>query len=98
MSKLASSLPEEYERVTARTEVIPLEAERELFGATHADLGGYLMGLWGLPPAVVDAISLHHSPADSGGTEFSAVIAVHGARWSTCCCCSRPGCWASSTP
>jgi len=32
-----------------------VEAEREIFGSTHAEAGGYLLGLWGLPVPVVEA-------------------------------------------
>lgn len=38
------------------------QAEREVFGHTHAEVGAYLMGLWGLPGPVVDAIAFHHCP------------------------------------
>jgi HD-like signal output (HDOD) protein len=34
--------------------------ERELLGADHAALGGYLLGLWGLPHALVEAVTFHH--------------------------------------
>ncbi|MGO9096051.1 MAG: HDOD domain-containing protein [Bryobacteraceae bacterium] len=36
--------------------------ERELNGVTHAEAGGFLLGLWGLPRAVVDAVTHHHRP------------------------------------
>jgi hypothetical protein len=36
------------------------EAERLVFCADHAEVGGYLLGLWGLPVPVVEAIALHH--------------------------------------
>jgi len=74
---LASSLPDEFQRTLDHEQLDAVEAEREIFGATHAEVGGYLLGLWGLPPAVVEAISLHHAPSESGGTEFSALTAVH---------------------
>jgi HD-like signal output (HDOD) protein len=32
-------------------------------GATHAQVGAYLLGLWGLPYPVVEAVALHHTPA-----------------------------------
>lgn len=74
---LASSLPEEFQRTLDHEASNPLDAESEVFGATHAEVGGYLLGLWGLPPSVVEAISLHHAPRESGNTEFSALTAVH---------------------
>ena len=38
------------------------QAEQALMGVTHAELGGYLMGLWGLPYSIVDAVTNHHHP------------------------------------
>jgi HD-like signal output (HDOD) protein/ActR/RegA family two-component response regulator len=37
-------------------------AEHEIFGATHAQVGGYLLGIWGLPLEIVDAVLCHHDP------------------------------------
>jgi HD-like signal output (HDOD) protein len=31
-------------------------------GFTHGDAGAYLLGLWGLPGVVVDAVASHHDP------------------------------------
>jgi HD-like signal output (HDOD) protein len=53
------------------------EAELQAFGATHADVGGYLFGLWGLPVPLVEAIALHHKPAQAPGRSFSPLTAVH---------------------
>ena len=57
---------------------IPIsEAEREVFGCTHADVGGHLFRLWGLPAAVVRAVALHHTPLIEGKELFTALTAVH---------------------
>jgi HD-like signal output (HDOD) protein/ActR/RegA family two-component response regulator len=48
----------------ARLEGLPLfECERRIIGATHAEIGAYLLGLWGLPYSIVEAVALHHTPA-----------------------------------
>lgn len=47
----------------AQTEGLPLlECERRITGATHAEIGAYLLGLWGLPYTIVEAVALHHTP------------------------------------
>jgi HD-like signal output (HDOD) protein/CheY-like chemotaxis protein len=77
---LATGLPEEYARVRllARQQNRPIQqTEQELFGATHADVGGYLLGLWGLPTAITEAVALHHCPSLSFVPQFSPVVAVH---------------------
>jgi len=79
---LAANYPEEYERVKnlMRTENLSgCAAEKEIFGVNHAGVGGYLLGLWGLPVPVVEAIALHHSPQLNTSPEFSALTAVHAA-------------------
>jgi HD-like signal output (HDOD) protein len=38
------------------------EAERATFHTTHAEVGAYLLGLWGLPHAIVQAAAQHHQP------------------------------------
>lgn len=55
------------------------DAERETFGVTHAEVGAYLLGLWGLPSGVRKIVSLHHHPATVGGGGFSPLLAVHAA-------------------
>ena len=62
---LADSLPNEFARALALAEAerIPLpDAEMAVFGATHAGLAAYLLGLWGLPAAIVEAVAFHHTP------------------------------------
>jgi HD-like signal output (HDOD) protein/CheY-like chemotaxis protein len=58
-----------------------LKSELMLFGATHADIGGYLTAVWELPVGVVDAVTNHHTP-DRGRfpNHPSPVTAVHAAR------------------
>ncbi|KAF1079542.1 MAG: putative signal transduction protein [Candidatus Rifleibacterium amylolyticum] len=51
------------------------EAEYLEYSTSHAEVGGYLLGLWGLPDPVVEAVACHHRPMQiSGGT--SPVLAA----------------------
>ena len=52
-------------------------AEQQIFGANHADVGGYLLGLWGLPVPVVEAIAFHHRPSSAVEKFFCPLTAVH---------------------
>lgn len=59
---------------------IPVQMiEREHFGTSHGEVGAYLMGLWGLPDNMVEAIAYHHSPGTLPSPGFSALTAVHAA-------------------
>jgi HD-like signal output (HDOD) protein len=63
---LVQECPSELARAleAARLGSLPLyECERRVIGATHAEIGGYLLGLWGLPYSIVEAVALHHTPA-----------------------------------
>ncbi len=63
---LVQECPDELEEALelARDRHLPLvECERLTTGATHAEIGAYLLGLWGLPYSIVEAVALHHAPA-----------------------------------
>lgn len=77
---LAANFPGEYEKaVTAAKELgLTLQrAEEEHFGAGHAQVGAYLLGLWGLPDPVVEALAYHHRPQRCEGSQLSPLAAVH---------------------
>ncbi len=43
----------------------------------HAEAGAYLLGLWGLPETIVEAVAMHHDPRRAEGKQFGLVGAVH---------------------
>ena len=51
--------------------------ELERLGVTHAEIGAYLLGIWGLPYGIVEAVAHHHHPARSGAKSLDVVGAVH---------------------
>jgi HD-like signal output (HDOD) protein len=51
-----------------------LEAEMQIMGMTHADIGAYLGRQWNLPGAILEPIVFHHRPADAD--DFSMYAAV----------------------
>jgi HD-like signal output (HDOD) protein len=55
------------------------EVELDMFGASHAEIGGYLLGLWGLPPRVVGAVANHLEPQRTGSRVFDAAAALYAA-------------------
>jgi HD-like signal output (HDOD) protein len=77
---LASGLTEGFQRALdhARTNAVPLfVAERAELGVDHAALGAYLLGLWGLPDQVVEAVAFHHEPSKCPFQEVTPLTAVH---------------------
>jgi len=45
-----------------------VDAEQEAFGVHHAEVGGWLLEAWGLPPSIVEAARQHHATPDRPGT------------------------------
>ncbi len=61
----------------ALTTAIPLhQAETLVMGASHAEVGAYLLGLWGLPYPVIEAVAHHHQPQRVPQTTFDVLAAL----------------------
>jgi HD-like signal output (HDOD) protein/CheY-like chemotaxis protein len=54
-----------------------IEAEREAYQVTHAQVGACLLDLWGLPAPLVEGVALHHTPAESCELAFNPLTAVY---------------------
>ena len=79
---LATNLPEDYSIAISRYEsgeMTPQAAETSLFGASHSEVGAFLMGLWGFHQPVVEALAFHHRPESFMAETFTPLIAVHAA-------------------
>jgi len=78
----ASNLPTEYGQVTnaAKTAKTSIgEWELKAFGVSHGELGASLLGMWGLPMPVLEAIAWHEHPRSEETPGFSTVTIVHAA-------------------
>jgi len=59
-------------------EHLPLaDAELRTLGITHAEVGAYLLGLWGLPDAIVEGVAFHHCPGECPEASFIPLTAVY---------------------
>jgi len=62
----------------SRTRQIPLyQAELDLLNVTHAQLGGCLLDLWGIPNTIIEAATFHHEPWQCLSDGFSITSAVY---------------------
>jgi HD-like signal output (HDOD) protein/ActR/RegA family two-component response regulator len=52
------------------------EAVRNRIGASHAEVGAYLLAIWGLPYAIVDAVAHQHEPDRVPHSEFDLLAAL----------------------
>jgi HD-like signal output (HDOD) protein/CheY-like chemotaxis protein len=63
---------------SATAEGHPIVAVERAHGdVTHADVGAHLLALWGLPPAVVDAVAHHDDPSAIPSPAFDVAAAAH---------------------
>ena len=59
---------------------MPLQdAERDLAAISHAHVGAYLLGSWGLPYSIVEAVAHHHEPDAVPHDKLDTVDAVYAA-------------------
>jgi HD-like signal output (HDOD) protein len=79
---LAANLPEESRHALQRASDQGWElwqAEREVFGTHHAEIGAGLLAIWGLPNPIIEAVGLHHQPVHLASATFTPLVAVHSA-------------------
>ena len=77
---LVTNFQEPYQKVlteAGRTRQNLWDLEIERFGTSHAEIGAYLMGLWGLEYPVIEAIAFHHRPGKSLSNSTGLLTAVH---------------------
>ncbi|WP_457572232.1 HDOD domain-containing protein [Desulfovulcanus sp.] len=77
---LAQNMPKEYEEAVTFAEekrVCLHLAEYDVFGTSHAEIGAYLLNIWGLPQQVVRAAAFHHNPLDAYSLQLDCPIMVH---------------------
>jgi putative nucleotidyltransferase with HDIG domain len=77
---LAVSLRDRFAEILrdARTSQRPIQdVEYERLGVSHAEVGAYLLGVWGLPFPVVEAVAYHHRPGLVEAGDRGILAAVH---------------------
>ena len=77
---IAERIPSHFARALAQAEEEnrPLhEVEESLISISHAEVGAYLLSLWGLPYSVVEAVAHHHHPRRIPSNGVDMVLAVY---------------------
>lgn len=73
-------LPERYERASKQANATNTQlhqAEQELYGVDHAELGAHLLDAWGLPFPVLEAVAFHHNAPELEHTSLETADAVY---------------------
>jgi HD-like signal output (HDOD) protein len=77
---MALSMPAEVREIATAAEATrrpPYLLEQETLNVTHAEVGAYLLGVWGLPFSIVETTAHHHTPSRAGGEPSPVLAAVH---------------------
>jgi len=77
---LAAALPDRYVevgRLATERGLLWRDAEREILQTTHAEVGAYLLGLWGFHDSVIDAVLFHDNPSQASSSEWGLPGIVH---------------------
>lgn len=78
---LAMNFTEQYREVIQDAEAqdaFIFQSEREVFGASHAEVGAYLLQTWGLPDTIVEGVRNHHR-LERVDAPASVSVIVHAA-------------------
>jgi len=78
---LASKMPDAFCDILTHARSLKcklFEAEEEVLGTSHAEIGAYLLGLWGLPNLLVEAVAHHHHPTriQHSGLDSTVVVCL----------------------
>lgn len=68
---------EKIKEIVLKNNYSDLEAEYQLLGTSHAEVGAYLLGLWGIPDNIIEAVAFHHRPSDLLENKFTSLTAIH---------------------
>lgn len=74
---LEFKVPDFFTQVTIKNGLVSVKSEYETMGISHAEMGAYLLGIWGLPAHIVEAVMLHHRPSTQVSGKNSIVTALH---------------------
>ncbi len=77
---VATRMPAQFSRAlrVAREQKIPqYAAEKQVLGADHAMVAAYVLGIWGLPGPIVEAVAYHHEPPHGLEPKLGVMAALY---------------------
>jgi HD-like signal output (HDOD) protein len=63
-------------RLAAERNIPIHEAQTEVIGASYAEVGAYLLGIWGLPHTIIEAVAFQNDPRKTNQTQFDVLAAL----------------------
>jgi HD-like signal output (HDOD) protein len=77
---IAAAMPDAHAQIARQvraTGQTSSAVERSVLGTSHAEIGAYLLGLWGLPLPIIHAIAHHNDPEAAPTPVLAALRAAH---------------------
>ena len=68
---------DEVNRLSNDEELYRIDAEKQVYGTTHGAIGAYLLGLWGMPWNMVEAVAFYYNPSKHAYKSFRPLTALH---------------------
>ena len=76
-------LEDKYNQIYSNDDLVDIETfseEYKVLGVSHAEIGAYLLNLWGIPSEIVQTVAFHHKPEEiPNKSYFDLVNAIHTA-------------------
>lgn len=77
---IAAHMPTQFTEILAQVQQqngTMRDAEMDIIGTSHAAVGAYLLGLWGLPDQIINAIAFHHEPGSKPVSGLNTTLIAH---------------------
>jgi len=74
---IQTDIPGFYRLLSMNTKLPDIQMEYHYLGTSHAELGAYMLSLWGLPSGVIKAVAFHHNPAKETSYRIDPVTSVY---------------------
>lgn len=77
---LAVNFPDKFSKALKKSEQEQISheaAEDSIFSTTHAHIGAYLIGIWGLPDSIVEGVAFHHRPRECAAEGLNIATVLH---------------------
>ena len=78
---IQTDIPGFYRLLSMNTKVPEIQMEYHYLGTSHAEIGAYMLSLWGLPSSVVKAVAFHHKPIAETAFKMDPVFCVYVANY-----------------
>lgn len=74
---IQTDIPGFYRLLSMNTKIPEIQMEYHYLGTSHAEIGAYMLSLWGLPSTVIKAVAFHHKPIPETAYRMDSVFCVY---------------------